>query len=207
MEQHGWTQRINYYKSSLGPHVYSRGISNSIWRGQSCRTCMTPALLSASLANLAVSPTPELCVFRVAPSFGVRPGRCSPIPPPQPPPPRPHPPKNRSSSSLREAERPRSLLILLLLRADVTQLPACKFEKTPRRSSQRSRSRAASEPALPCFSLCVLFYFVLFSFQRRGINLCSEWRRAGKKKRNQKNIHASRSGIINKAFKCCVAVS
>lgn len=25
-----WTQRINYYKSSLGPHVYGLGISNSI---------------------------------------------------------------------------------------------------------------------------------------------------------------------------------
>lgn len=109
----------------------------------------------------------------------MRPGRCFRIPP-CPPSPRPHPPKNRSSSSLREAERPRSLLILL--RADVTQLPACKFEKTPRRSSQRSLR--TSSPLF--FSVC-FFYFVLLSFQRRGINLCSEWRRAGKKP-NQKTF-------------------
>lgn len=71
MEQHGWTQRINYYKSSLGPHVYSRGISNSIWRGQSCRTCMTPTLLSAAFANLTlpITPPPQrpLAVLRTRP--------------------------------------------------------------------------------------------------------------------------------------------
>lgn len=113
------------------------------------------------------------------------------------------PPKNRSSSSLREAERPRSLHIPL--RADVTQLPACKFEKTLRRSSQRSQSRAPSEPALPCFSLCVFFFcfvFVSTAWHKFVLRVASSW-----KKTKPKNIHASRFGIINKAFKCCVAVS